>query len=58
MEHQLAPRLSCLVQAYGYGLRCLSPDGPKGMVGALKKALEADRTTVVEVKMDFGRLRA
>jgi thiamine pyrophosphate-dependent acetolactate synthase large subunit-like protein len=38
-----------------YGLPCLSLDGPEGLEGALKNALVADRTTVVEVKMSAVR---
>jgi thiamine pyrophosphate-dependent acetolactate synthase large subunit-like protein len=38
-----------------YGLRCESLDGQEGLEGALKDALAADRTTVVEIDTSVAR---
>jgi acetolactate synthase-1/2/3 large subunit len=49
----LNPDFGRLTAAYGLGHVAL--DGPDGLGTALRRALEADRTTVVEVRMEFGR---
>ncbi len=38
-----------------YGLRGVTLEGPEGLGRALRDALHADRTTVIEVRMEFRR---
>jgi len=42
-----------LVEAYG--LPALRLEGPEGLGRALRRALESDRTTVIEIPMEFRR---
>jgi thiamine pyrophosphate-dependent acetolactate synthase large subunit-like protein len=49
----LNPDFGRLADAYGLGH--IGLDGPDGLGPALRRALESDSTTVVEVRMDFGR---
>lgn len=49
----LNPDFGRLTEAYG--LSHVALDGPDGLGPALRRALESDRTSVVEVRMEFGR---
>jgi len=49
----LNPDFGRLSEAYGLGH--IGLDGPDGLGPALRRALESDRTTVVEVRMEFRR---
>lgn len=49
----LNPDFGRLADAYGLGH--IGLEGPEGLEAALRRALEADRTTIVEVRMEFGR---
>ena len=49
----LNPDFGRLTEAYGLHYELLK--GPDGLSPALRRALESDRTTIVEVPVDFGR---
>jgi acetolactate synthase-1/2/3 large subunit len=49
----LNPDFGRLTEAYG--LHHIALDRPDGLGPALRRALDSDRTTVIEVRMEFGR---